>query len=118
MHAIGLEPRFDGAPLDPAASHRDRSPLEAVRTLSYEEDPAASLADDVRAVAGSEGYEVGTGSVALVVPGAGRADALGLLARIQAACGATGSAVELEPDEDAVELVARLLAKRAPTVSG
>ena len=58
--------------------------------------------------------EVGARSVALVVPGSGRADALGVLARIQAACGATGNAVELEPDDDAVGLVSRLLAGEEP----
>ena len=58
-------------------------------------------------VAGAPAYEVGPRSVVLVAPGAGRAEALGLLARIQAASGATGTAVELEPDEDAVALLTR-----------
>ena len=61
------------------------------------------------AVTGTRAYEVGPRHVAIVVPGAGRAEALGLLARIQAACEATGDAVELEPDDDAVALVTRLL---------
>ncbi len=72
--------------------------------------PASTLADDVSAVAGAPAYEVGARSVAIVVPGAGRADALGLLARIQASCDAHGDAVELEPDEDALALLTRLLA--------
>jgi hypothetical protein len=55
---------------------------------------------------------VGSRAVALVVPGAGRADALGVIARIQAACGATGNAVELAPGDDAVTLVTRLLSSR------
>jgi hypothetical protein len=55
---------------------------------------AAALADEVAAVTGGDAYEVGARAVALVVPGVGRADALGVLARIQAACGATGSAAE------------------------
>ena len=63
----------------------------------------------MNAVTGTGAYEVGPRNVAIVVPGAGRADALGLLARIQAACGATGDAVELDPDEDAVALLTRLL---------
>jgi hypothetical protein len=75
---------------------------------------SAALAGDVQNVTGAEAYEVGARSVALVVPGSGRADALGVLARIQAACGATGNAVELEPDDDAVGLVSRLLAGEEP----
>lgn len=71
---------------------------------------AAALADEVADVIEGDAYEIGARAVALVVPGVGRADALGVLARIEAACGATGSAVELEPGEDAVELLARLLA--------
>ena len=74
---------------------------------------AGALADDVSAVAGAPAYEVGARRVAIVVPGAGRADALGLLARIQASCGAHGDAVELEPGEDAVGLLTRLLAGAA-----
>ncbi len=70
---------------------------------------AVALADAVSTVTGTRAYEVGPRNVAIVVPGAGRADALGLLARIQAACGASGDAVELEPDEDAVALLTRLL---------
>ena len=65
------------------------------------------LAAEVHGVTGGEAYEVGARAVALVVQDAGRADALGILARIQAACGATGNAVELEPGDDAVALVAR-----------
>ena len=76
--------------------------------------PALALADEVSAVAGTPAYEVGPRSVAIVVPGAGRADALGLVARIQASCDAQGDAVELEPDEDAVALLTRVLAGRRP----
>jgi hypothetical protein len=76
--------------------------------------PAPALADEVSAVTGTPAYEVGARSVAIVVPGAGRADALGLVARIQAGCDAHGDAVELEPDEDAVALLTRLLAGRRP----
>ena len=74
---------------------------------------AFALAPEVVDIAGGDAYEVGARSVALVVPGVGRADALGVLARIEATCGASGSAVELEPGEDAVELLARLLARSA-----
>ena len=73
---------------------------------------STALAGEVHGVTGSEAYEVGSRAVALVVPGAGRADALGVIARIQAACGATGNAVELAPGDDAVALVTRLLSSR------
>jgi hypothetical protein len=72
-------------------------------------DDATTLARNVRAVVDAPVYAVGTRSVALVLPGLGRADALGLLARIEAACHTSGRAVELEYGEDGAELVARLL---------
>jgi hypothetical protein len=80
--------------------------------------PSAALAGEVATVTGGAAYEVGARSVALVVPGAGRADALGVLARIQAACGATGNAVELEPGDDAVALATRLLSSRGEETIG
>ena len=79
---------------------------------------SAALAGDVRAVTGGDAYEVGSRAVALVVPGAGRAEALGVLARVQAACGATGNAVELEPGDDAVALATRLLSTRVGDAVG
>lgn len=81
-------------------------------TAALVESGSTALAGEVATVTGGEAYEVGARSVALVVPGAGRADALGVLARIQAACGATGNAVELEPGDDAVALATRLLSSR------
>ena len=88
----------------------------AVAVVESPSMPAPALADEVRAIAGADTYEVGSRTVALALPGVGRADALGLLARIQAACGATGNAVELEQGEDAVELLARLMGS-APSAS-
>ena len=73
-------------------------------------DDATTLAQSVRAVVDAPLYAVGTRSVALVLPGLGRADALGVLARIEAACHTSGRAVELEEGEGGVELLARLLA--------
>jgi hypothetical protein len=70
----------------------------------------ASLAERIRDVAGVPIYSVGTRSVAVVLPGFGRARALGVLARIQATCAVSGRAVELGPGEAATELIARLLA--------
>lgn len=60
--------------------------------------------------AGRSVYLVGPRSLALVLPGFGRAAALGVLARIQATHGMQGRVAELEPGETAVELAARLLA--------
>lgn len=69
------------------------------------------LAVEAHAVAEVDAFAVGPRAVALVLPGLGRAEALGVLARIEARCPSSGKAVELEPDEDAVELVARLLSQ-------
>jgi hypothetical protein len=76
-------------------------------------EDAEKLGREVREVAGVTAYAVGPHSVALVLPGLGRADALGLLARVEARCPSTGLAVELEPGEDAAELVCRLLGSAA-----
>ncbi len=80
----------------------------ALVTVAGDTTPAA-LADTVRSLAGAPVYAVGPSSVAVTLPGVGRADALGLLARIEAEVSSTGRAVELGPDEDAVEFVTRLL---------
>jgi hypothetical protein len=55
-------------------------------------------------------YVVGPEALAFLLPGFGRADALGLVARLDAHLAVSGRAVELEPGESATELVARLLA--------
>jgi len=86
----------------------------AAAVVRAEQDDAAALADGARAVAEVPLFAVGPRAVALVLPGAGRADALGLLARIEAQCPSSGRAVELESDEDALELAARLLGGPAP----
>ncbi|HEY7344687.1 MAG TPA: hypothetical protein VH620_03935 [Gaiella sp.] len=72
-------------------------------------DDATTLARHVRTVVDAPVYAVGTRAVALILPGLGRADALGLLARIEAACHTSGRAVELEDGEDGVDLLARLM---------
>lgn len=77
-------------------------------------DDAASLARSVKAVVDAPVYAVGTRSVAVVLPGLGRAEALGVLARIEATCHTTGRAVELEQGEEGVELLARLMAVGPP----
>jgi hypothetical protein len=100
-----------------AQARSDGSRLTAA-VVASDSTTSASLAGDVHGVTGGDAYEVGARAVALVVPGAGRADALGVLARIQAACGATGNAVELEPGDDAVALVTRLLSGHAESADG
>jgi hypothetical protein len=59
-------------------------------------------------------FRSGERSLTLVLPAAGRADAIAAVARIEASLGGTpavrASAVELEPDEDAAALLARVAA--------
>jgi hypothetical protein len=97
-----------------AVARVDGGRLAAALVRAPATEDAEKLACDVREVVGVTAYAVGPRSVALVLPGLGRADALGLLARVEARCASTGLAVELEPDEDAAELVCRLLGS-APT---
>ena len=94
-----------------AAARVDDTRL-SVALVETRAESAALLAAHVARATGLEPYEVGPRAVALLVSDGGRADALGLLARVEAACGATGDAVELEPGESAVELLARALSAR------
>jgi hypothetical protein len=99
-----------------AEARTDGSRIAAAVVRSGAVD-ATTLARDVQAVVDAPVYAVGTRSVAVVLPGLGRADALGLLARIEAECHTSGRAVELEHGEDGVELLARLMAV-APSEDG
>jgi len=99
--------------LDVAGAHSQGDRLAAA-VVRCEDGDAATLARDARSVAGVPVYTVGPRAVALVLPGLGRADALGVLARIETRCPSSGRAVELESGEDAVELAARLLGGQAP----
>jgi hypothetical protein len=96
------------------AAARSRGERLAAAVVRAEECDAATLARGARSVADVPVYAVGPRAVALVLPGLGRADALGVLARIEAQCPSSGRAVELESGEDAVELAARLLGGQAP----
>lgn len=87
----------------------------AAAIVRAENEDAPALAGQARAVTDATFYAVGPRSIALVLPGLGRADALGVLAQIEARCPSSGKAVELEPGEDAAELAARLL---GPAESG
>jgi hypothetical protein len=74
----------------------------------------ASARDALREVVDSPVYAVGARSYAVLLPGRGRAEALGVLAKVEARCGARGTAVELERGETAVELAVRLLRGLSP----
>ncbi len=87
---------------------RDRGARLSLAVVTSTSDPT-TVVGAVRSAAGTEVFTVGPDAVAVLLPGRGRAEALGLLARIEAASGAAGRAVELRPDETAVELLARLL---------
>lgn len=122
-HVTAAEPHAtdvdDGLPGRAALLHAAAATIDEVRLAGRRLSAAVvraaeagprELAAEARAVAEVPVYAVGPRSVALVLPDLGRADALGVLARIEARCPSSGKAVELEPGEDATELVARLLA--------
>lgn len=90
-----------------AAAGGSRLTVARVRTAGG--TSPEELADAVREVAGRPAYAVGPAASAFTLPGLGRADGLGTLARIESRLASTGRAVEWRPDETAVELVARLL---------
>lgn len=93
---------------------RSRGSRLAAAVVRARDDDATALAGRARAVTDVPVYAVGPRAIALVLPGFGRADALGVLAQIEARCPSSGKAVELEPGEDAAELAARLLATAGP----
>jgi hypothetical protein len=100
---------------DAVADARAGGSRLSVALVESRETSAAALVGVLAELTGGEPYEIGSRTVALVVRDGGRAEALGLLARIQAACGAHGDAVELEQGETAVELLARALSTGRPT---
>ena len=85
----------------------------AAAVVQLDRDATPQVSTEIGAHAGVPVYVVGPRTLALVLPGFGRAAALGVLARIQAEQGPRGRAVELGTGEDATELAARLL-ERAP----
>jgi sarcosine oxidase gamma subunit len=70
--------------------------------------------DVLREDGAGEVYAVGPGAYAIVLPRAGRAEALGVLAKVEARCGAVGAAVERSEGESALELYVRLLSGGRP----
>ena len=91
----------------------DGTRLAAALVHATGDQGAEQLARDVGAVVDASPYAVGPRSVVLLLPGLGRAEALGTLARIEAQRGSSGRAVELEPGEEAVDLIVRLLSPAA-----
>jgi hypothetical protein len=98
---------------------RSRGSRLAAAVVRASDDDAPALAGRARSVTDVPVYAVGPRAIALVLPGLGRADALGVLAQIEARCPSSGKAVELAPGEDAAELAARLLGTTgSDTVAG
>jgi hypothetical protein len=77
--------------------------------VQTEGDVEDVLGTELSATANAQVYVVGPRAVAFVFPGFGRAAALGVLARIQAAHGLSGRVVEAAQHETAAELAVRLL---------
>lgn len=96
------------------AEARSQGRRLAAALVRAQEADTAALARSARSVADVPVYAVGPRAVALVLPGLGRADALGVLARLEAQRPTSGRAVELESGEDVVELATRLLGGQAP----
>ena len=102
----------------------DAVEAEVVRARADDLRLAVAVAHDggdelrraLESLSGRPVYAVGARSSAAVLPGLGRAEALGVLAKLEASCGVRGAAVELGGDETAVELVVRVLAAGRPPV--
>jgi hypothetical protein len=95
------------AEVERARAGSTRLTIVLVRVAGSEDGD--SLVDAVREVTGRGAYLVGPGVVAFTLPGLGRADGLGTVARIESQSPSAGHAVEWMPGETAAELVARLL---------
>lgn len=90
-----------------ARAHASRLTLVLVRAAGG--TTPAALVEAVGGVTDRPAYAVGPSAVAFTLPGHGRAGGLGALARIESLTPSSGRAIEWEPEETAVELVARLL---------
>ena len=88
-----------------AAARTEGTRLAAAVVRTAPGTPVGAIAP----LAGVPVYVVGPDAFAILLPGLGRADALGVVARIEAHVAVSGRAVELEPGESAAELVTRLL---------
>ena len=76
--------------------------------------PTGQVPDVLRELDAGDIYAVGPGAHAVVLAGAGRAEALGLLAKVEARCGAGGAGVERAEGESALELYVRSLSGGRP----
>jgi hypothetical protein len=92
--------------------------LTAVVVRAAGETTPPRLVDTIRAIAGRPAYAVGPGIAAFTLPELGRAAGLGVLARIEAVTASSGHAIEWDPRETAVELVARLLETAPRSIGG
>ena len=116
MTSPGTLPAGRAAFVDALGSEIERTAergtrLAAAVVCDAEAASVDTLADIVREAAKAPVYLVGPRAVAVALPGTGRAEALGILARVEASCGARGSAVELEAGETATQLAVRVLAQ-------
>ena len=103
--------------LEAVATEVERAgPRGARLTLALVRIAEETPPEAVREATGRPVYVVGPSAVAFTLPGVGRAGGLGALARIESHVPSSGRAIEREPDESAVELVARLL--EAPPAAG
>jgi len=73
-----------------------------------------SLVEAVREVTGRRAYAVGPTAAAFTLPGQGRANGLGAVARVGSRTTSVGHAAEWRPEETPGELMARLLAESRP----
>ena len=104
----------------------DALEAEVTRAAAVDERLAVAVVHDSASCSGErapdvlhelgarEVYAVGSGTHAIVLPGAGRAEAFGVLAKVEARCGARGTAVERAEGETALELYVRVLSGGRP----
>ena len=104
---------LDAVVHDVARAASEESRLTVARVRAAGTTTPEQLADTVREVAGRPAYAVGPAASAFTLPGLGRADGLGTLARIESRTPSTGRAIEWRQGETAAELVARLLGEPA-----
>ena len=86
----------------------------AVAVAREPDAPTGQVPDVLRELGADAVYAVGPGAHAVVLARAGRAEALGLLAKVEARCGAGGAAVERLEGESALELYVRSLSGGRP----
>lgn len=101
-----------GAEIERARAGSTRLTIVLVRVA--ESSLVDSLVEAVREVTGRRAYAVGPTAAAFTLPGQGRANGLGAVARVGSRTTLVGHAAEWRPEETPAELVARLLAESRP----